>query len=134
MIDHSQTVLQQTLRLGIVIHYTAGSSVKVCSSQPIQDIFGIAQSRLVIELQEQASTVRKYTRAKKLSERMLNELIERIEVHQSEKIGGIHRQRLTIRYNCVGALEIPETLTMPEISMQTRKGVTVSYDPLRSAM
>lgn len=29
--------------------------------------------------------VRKYTRAKKLTTRMLNELIQRIEVHQAEK-------------------------------------------------
>jgi hypothetical protein len=80
------------------------------------------------------STVRKYTRAKKLTERMLNELIERIEVHQSEKVDGVHIQRLTIHYNCVGALEIPETLTMPEITMQTRKGVSVSYSPLQHAI
>ena len=65
---------------------------------------------------------------------MLSELIERIEVHQSEKIDGIHRQRLTIHYNCVGAIEIPETLTMPEIAMQTRRGVTVSYEPMKAAV
>lgn len=34
------------------------------------------------------STVRKYTRAKKLTPHMLNELIDRIEVHQAEKIDG----------------------------------------------
>ncbi|MDR0293676.1 MAG: DUF4368 domain-containing protein [Oscillospiraceae bacterium] len=57
-----------------------------------------------------------------------------MEVHQSEKIDGVHVQKLTIHYNCVGAIEIPETLTMPEITMQTRKGVTVSYEPLRAAI
>lgn len=35
------------------------------------------------------STVRKYTRAKKLTPRMLNELIQYIEVHQSEKVDGV---------------------------------------------
>ena len=75
------------------------------------------------------ATVRRYTRAKKLTERMLNELIEKIEVHQSEKIDGVHFQKLTIHYNCIGAIDIPETLTMPEILMQTRKGVTVGYSP-----
>jgi DNA invertase Pin-like site-specific DNA recombinase len=79
------------------------------------------------------STVRKYTRAKKLTERMLVELIERIEVHQSEKVDGVHRQKLTIHYNCVGAIEIPDSLTMPEITMQTRRGVTVAYAPLKKA-
>ncbi|MCL1820800.1 MAG: recombinase family protein [Oscillospiraceae bacterium] len=75
------------------------------------------------------STVRKYTRAKKLTERMLGELIERIEVHQSEKVDGAHRQRLTIHYNCVGSIEIPETFSVPDITVQTRKGVMVRYDP-----
>ncbi len=49
------------------------------------------------------ATVRKYTRAKELTPRMLNELIECIEVHQAEKIDGKWEQRLTIHYNCVGA-------------------------------
>jgi len=79
------------------------------------------------------STVRKYTRAKKLTERMLTELIERTEVHQAEKIDGVWRQKLTIRYNCIGTIEIPDTLTLPEITMNTRKGVTVRYEPLKVA-
>ncbi|MCL2445888.1 MAG: DUF4368 domain-containing protein [Oscillospiraceae bacterium] len=79
------------------------------------------------------ATVRKYTRAKKLSEGMLNELIERIEVHQSEKIDGKHCQQLTIHYNCIGAVEIPDMFAFPEVSMQTRKGVTVCYEPLLKA-
>jgi len=41
-------------------------------------------------------------------ERMLNELIERVEVHHAEKVDGVHRQKLTIYYNCVGSIEIPE--------------------------
>lgn len=76
------------------------------------------------------STVRKYTRAKKLTARMLSELIERIEVHQAEKLDGVWVQRLTIHYNCVGEIVIPEELPLPapEVTMQTRKGVTVAYD------
>ena len=50
------------------------------------------------------ATVRKYTRAKKLTERMLNELIERIEVHQAEKVDSVQVQRLTIHYNYVGTI------------------------------
>ena len=80
------------------------------------------------------ATVRKYTRVKKLTERLLYELINRIEVHQAEKVDGVHRQRLTIRYNCVGEIEIPDTFTLPSISVQTRRGVTVTYDPLRPAV
>ena len=60
---------------------------------------------------------------------MLNELIESIEVHQSEKAEGEHKQRLTIHYNCVGHIQIPDILPLPqpEVSIQTRKGVAVRY-------
>ena len=82
------------------------------------------------------ATVRKYTRAKKLTPRMLNELIERIEVHQSEKVNGVYVQKLTIHYNCVGSIEIPEVLSLPEpdVLIQTRKGVAVSYSPAQVAI
>ena len=75
------------------------------------------------------STVRKYTRAKKLTQRMVNELIDHIEVHQAEKVDGVWEQRLTIHYNCVGVIDIPEALPIPapEVTMNTRKGVYVSY-------
>ena len=77
------------------------------------------------------AVVRKYTRAKKLTPRMLNELIQRIEVHQAEKLDGVQVQRLTIHYNCVGTLDIPDepTLETPKVVMQTRKGVRVAYEP-----
>ena len=78
------------------------------------------------------SAVRKYTRAKKLTVQMLGELIKRIEVHQSEKVDGIHIQKLTIHYRCVGTIEIPDLdkLSQPEVTMNTRKGVAVSYSNL----
>ena len=81
------------------------------------------------------STVRKYTRAKKLTPRMLNELINRIEVHQAEKINGEWVQRLTIHYNCIGALFIPDTepLPVPNVTVNTRRGVYVTYEPAQNA-
>ena len=42
------------------------------------------------------SLVRKYTRAKKLTPRMLNELVEKIEVFNAEKVNGVWEQRLRI--------------------------------------
>ena len=82
------------------------------------------------------STVRKYTRAKALTPRMLNELIDRIDVHQAEKIDGEWIQHLTIHYNCVGAIFIPEVfpLPVPEVSVNTRKGVVVNYAPCQVAI
>ena len=80
------------------------------------------------------ATIRQYTRAKKLTPRMLNELIERIEVHQSEKIDGEWVQKLTIYYNCIGALFIPntETLPVPDVTVNTRRGVFVTYEPAQN--
>ena len=82
------------------------------------------------------STVRRYTRAKKLTPRMLNELIEKIEVHQAQKVDGVYVQRLTIHYNCIGSLAIPDmpSLPPPEVTVQTRKGVVVSYAAMQEAV
>lgn len=77
------------------------------------------------------STVRKYTRAKKLTPRMVNELIDHIEVYQAEKIDGEWVQKLTIHYNCIGSLLIPDTdsLPVPDVTVNTRRGVYVTYEP-----
>ena len=75
------------------------------------------------------SIVRKYTRARKLTPRMLNELVEKIEVYNAEKIDGEWVQRLRIHYNCVGEMNIPNepALSIPAVTVNTRKGVFVSY-------
>ena len=75
------------------------------------------------------SIVRKYTRARKLTPRMLNELVEKIEVYNAEKIDGEWVQRLRIHYNCVGEMNIPNepALPIPAVTVNTRKVVFVSY-------
>ena len=80
--------------------------------------------------------VRKYTRARKLTPRMLNELVEKIEVFNAEKIDGVWEQRLRIHYNCVGTIEIPTVLPLPipEVSINTRTGVVVNYAPCELAV
>ena len=82
------------------------------------------------------ATVRKYTRARKLTQRMLNELIDHIEVSHAQKIDGVHVQKLTIHYTCVGSIEIPNRLPLPkpDIQIQTRKGVAVSYSETQKAV
>ena len=79
--------------------------------------------------------VRKYTRTRKLTPRMLNELIERIEVFHTEKVNGVQVQRLIIHYNCVGTLTIPQDVPLdgPKVLIQTRKGVAVTYEPAAAA-
>ena len=80
------------------------------------------------------ATVRKYTRAKKLTPWIVNELIDHIDVFQSEKINGEWVQKLTIHYNCIGALFIPDTdaLPVPDVTVNTRRGVFVTYEPAQN--
>ena len=75
------------------------------------------------------STVRKYTRAKKLTSEMVNELIDHIEVNQAEKVDGVWEQRLTIYFKVIGPIIIPEGLPLPvpDVIVNTRRGVNVSY-------
>jgi hypothetical protein len=42
-----------------------------------------------------------------------------------KKIDGVQHQDLTIYYNCVGAIKIPDLVALPEVevTMKTRKGV-----------
>ena len=81
------------------------------------------------------SLVRKYTRTRKLTPRMLNELVEKIEVYHAEKIDGVWEQRLRIHYNCVGEITIPKMLPLPipDVTVNTRKGVFVNYTPAEIA-
>ena len=65
---------------------------------------------------------------------MVNELIDHIEVYQAEKIDGEWVQKLTIHYNCIGALFIPDTdtLPVPDVTVNTRRGVFVTYEPAQN--
>ena len=75
------------------------------------------------------SVVRKYTRARELTQTMVNELIDHIDVHQAEKVDGVWEQRLTIHYNVIGPIVILEDIPLPapEVTVNTRKGVWVNY-------
>lgn len=75
--------------------------------------------------------VRKYTRVKKLTPKMVAELIEHIEVYHAEKVEGIRTQKLVIYYNCIGSIQIPEDIPIEEVdvSMKTRQGVNLLYVP-----
>ena len=79
--------------------------------------------------------IKKYTRVKKLTPYMITELIEKIVVYPAEKVEGVRTQRLVIYYNCVGAIDVPTELPIPEpnIVMNTRKGVNLTYLPAATA-
>ena len=81
-------------------------------------------------------TVRRYTHVTKITQRMVSELIDHIEVYHAEKQDGITNQRVVIHYNCIGAFDVPDRRKIPEadIIMETRKGVALSYAPERLAV
>ena len=81
-------------------------------------------------------TVRRYTHATKITQRMVAELIDHIDVYHAEKKNGITTQRVVIHYNCIGPFEVPERkkIQSAEITMKTRKGVAVSYAPTQIAL
>ena len=82
------------------------------------------------------ATVRRYTNAKEITQRMVAELIDHIDVYHAEKQDGVTTQHITIYYNCIGAFSVPDRRKIPaaEITMGTRKGVAVSYSPERIAV
>lgn len=65
--------------------------------------------------------VRNCTRIRKLALRMINELVEKNEVYNAEKIDDKWAQRLRIYYNCVGGVggmkTFPASRTLPVLAV-----------------
>ena len=82
------------------------------------------------------TAVRRYTDATTIIKRMAAELIQYIEVYPAAKEDGITNQRVTIRYSCIGAFEVPDRRKIPErdILLETRKSVALSYAPAQIAI
>jgi len=73
-------------------------------------------------------TVRKYTEIKELNPTIVNELIEKIVVHQAQGTGKNKTQQLEIYYNFVGVLDMPQLMALPQsVTVDTRQGVAVEY-------
>ena len=49
----------------------------------------------------------KYTRLKKVTKRILNELVDRIVIYESETVDGKKIQRIDIHFHCIGAASLP---------------------------
>lgn len=73
-------------------------------------------------------TVKRYTDIQKLTPLILNELVEKIVVHQAQGIGKNRTQGLEIHYNFIGKLDTPEVACLPQsVTVDTRQGVAVEY-------
>ena len=79
--------------------------------------------------------VRRYTDAQEVTQRMVAELIDHIEVYHAERVDGLITQKVTVYYNCIGAFEVPERDSIPDLDVliETRKGVALCYSPLDKA-
>ena len=79
-----------------------------------------------IERDKFVSAIRRFMEMKTLTKNLLNELIDRIEVHETEGVGKTRVQRVVIYYRFVGYLEIPEE-SFTSFSEDIRQGVSVEY-------
>lgn len=73
--------------------------------------------------------VRKFMEMKQLTAPLLRELIERIDVYETEGTGKNRTQRIVIRYRFVGYIELPETAINSNYKSNPRGGVEIEYIP-----
>lgn len=89
-----------------------------------------------MDMEDFLRMIRRYTHVTKITQRMVAELIDHIDVYHAEKQDGVTNQHVVIHYNCIGAFDVPDRKKIPEadIIMETRKGVAVSYAPAQIAV
>ena len=73
------------------------------------------------------SAIRRFMRMDRLTAPLLRELIDHIDVFETEGTGKSRTQRIVIYYRFVGYVEIPEVSHRQHIKADTRKGVAVEY-------
>ena len=73
------------------------------------------------------SAIRRFMRMDRLTAPLLRELIDHIDVFETEGTGKNRTQRIVIYYRFVGYVEIPEVSDRRHIKAETRRGVAVEY-------
>ena len=71
--------------------------------------------------------IRKFMEMRTLTNQILRELIDHIDVYEVEGKGKNRTQRLVIYYKFVGYLEIPANLSARNYKADLRQGVAVEY-------
>ena len=66
-------------------------------------------------------TIRKYTDIDELTPEIINRLIQRIEVHNSEKVDGRKRVKLDVYFTAVGLIDIPDKKELRKMMEEIRK-------------
>jgi site-specific DNA recombinase len=75
------------------------------------------------------AAVRKFMTMQVLTAPLLRELIDHIDVYETEGTGKKRSQRIVIHYRFVGYLELPDSVFGSNYKADTRQGVTVEYLP-----
>ena len=74
-----------------------------------------------VDLRVFLETIRKCTDIKELTPALVNRLIQRIEVHKSEKVDGRKRVKLDIYFTAVGLIDIPDENELREMMEEIRR-------------
>ncbi len=73
------------------------------------------------------AAIRKFMEMREITPALLKELIEKIEVYETEGVGKNRTQRIVIHYRFVGCIEISACPKKSRYIAETRKGVAVNY-------
>lgn len=97
--------------------------IKVLKSELKKEIGQLYTADMFLEI------VRRYTDAQELTQRMVVELIDHIDVYHAKKADGVKTQEIKIHYHCIGPFDVPDLENIPELQiyMKTRKGVVLNY-------
>ena len=79
------------------------------------------------EREEFIHAIRKFMEMRTLSKQVLNELIDHIDVYETQGTGKNKTQRLVIYYKFVGYLNIDPTQCHPNYTADIREGVAIEY-------
>ena len=75
------------------------------------------------------AAIRKFMQMDELTAPLLRELIDQIEVYETQGVGKSRTQRITIHYCFVGYIDIPAAPLTSHYISETRQGVAVEYIP-----
>ena len=73
------------------------------------------------------AAIRKFMQMKHLTAPLLRELIDHIDVFETQGVGKNRTQRIVIYYRFIGYIELPEVSHYDNYKADTRKGVAVEY-------
>ena len=73
------------------------------------------------------SAIRKFMQMDTLTAPLLRELIDRIDVYETEGTGKNRTQRVVIHYRFVGYIELPDSIFKRSHQAEPRQGVRVNY-------